>query len=229
MKKMLLVFPMLLLAGCDITVLNTKSDTGDAQAFLIWLSLGIMLLVLAVVFTLFTVFFWKYRETAANKDELPKDVKGNFKLETTWTVIPLILLTILAVPSIMITYNQSPISTAQQQKTEGTHVYVTAEQFKWTFRYENGKETVNKLVIPAGENLYFHLHSKDVIHSFWIPQLAGKTDVRPTKELVYEIENAEVGTYQGQCAEYCGMMHAKMQFTTEVVPMKEFSEFLKRK
>ncbi|WP_404456000.1 cytochrome c oxidase subunit II [Virgibacillus necropolis] len=227
MKKLLTIPLFLLLAGCDITVLNAKSETGQDQAFLIWFSFGLMMVVLLIVFVLFARFVWKYRETSLNKDTLPKDVKGNKKLEITWTTLAVLLLAVLAVPTVAITYNQSPIlSSSEETEQSAVHVNVTGQQYFWTFSYENGKETTNKLIIPANNTIVFHLKSKDVIHSFWIPKLAGKTDVLPGKELIYKIVNPEEGTYEGQCAEFCGVQHTKMQFTTEVVSIADYEEWL---
>ncbi|MFZ3578539.1 cytochrome c oxidase subunit II [Virgibacillus sp. DJP39] len=228
MKKTLLTPILLLLSGCNITVLNPKSDTGQDQAFLIWFSFSLMMIVLVVVFILFARFVWKYRETSFNKDDLPKDVKGNKKLELIWTLSAIFLLVVLAVPTIAITYNQSPELSSTEDKEEAVHVNVIGQQFYWTFTYENGKTSTNKLVIPADKTVTFHLKSKDVIHSFWIPQLAGKTDVLPGKELIYEIVNPQAGTYEGKCAEFCGLDHANMQFTTKVVSTKEYEKWLKK-
>lgn len=227
-KKLLPALFLLFLTGCDISVLHAQSETGQEQAFLIWFSFGLMMIVLLVVFILFARFVWKYRETPLNKDKLPKDVKGNKKLEITWTSLAVLLLVVLAVPTISITYDQSAVLSSSEIKEEAVHVNVTAEQFFWTFEYENGKETMNKLVIPAGKKIVFHLKSKDVIHSFWIPELAGKTDVMPGRELNYEIVNAKEGTYEGKCAEFCGVLHTKMQFTTEVVSTSEYQEWLNK-
>ncbi|WP_430791284.1 cytochrome c oxidase subunit II [Virgibacillus flavescens] len=228
MKKLVPALFLLCLTGCDISVLNAQSETGQEQAFLIWFSFGLMMIVMLVVFVLFAKFVWKYRETPQNKDDLPKDVKGNKKLEITWTSLSILLLVVLAVPMISITYDQSAVLSSSKDNEEAVHVNVTAEQFFWTFGYENGKKTMNKLVIPANKTIVFHLKSKDVIHSFWIPELAGKTDVMPDRELDYEIVNAKKGTYEGKCAEFCGVLHTKMQFTTEVVSTSDYEEWLKK-
>lgn len=228
MKKLLTIPIFLLLTGCDVAVLNPKSQTGQDQAFLIWFSFGLMMIVLLVVFILFARFVWKYRETDQNKDTFPKDVKGNKKLEFTWTTLAILLLAVLAVPTVAITYNQSPVlsSSGEGEMEEAVNVHVTGQQFLWTFTYENGKETKNKLVIPENKTIVFHVISKDVIHSFWIPQLGGKTDVLPGKEILYKIVNPEKGTYEGHCAEFCGVQHAKMLFTTNVVSNEEYKDWL---
>lgn len=226
MKRWLLIISVFLLAGCEnIAVLNPKSETAKEQAFLIWLSLAVMALVLATVFTLFARFVWKYRASNQPTDGFPEDVHGNKKLELTWTFIPIILLAILAVPTIFITYDQSPYIQAEK-KEKGINIEVTGEQFAWHFKYENGEEETGKLYIPSGEDVYFHLKSKDVIHSFWVPPLGGKVDVMPDKTLVYKIKNPEEGQYLGKCAEYCGVAHADMTFEVNVVSKSAYKKHL---
>ncbi|MDY0394281.1 cytochrome c oxidase subunit II [Virgibacillus halophilus] len=168
-----------------------KSTTGEEQAYLIWFSLGLMMIVLAVVFILFARFVIKYRYKKEKDDFLPEDVKGNLKLELTWTILPIILLIVLAVPTIQITYDQSPQTSADADA--GMDIGVAAEQFKWTFSQPNGKTEENKLVLPEGETVTLHLSSKDVIHSFWVPALAGKIDTIPGKQVTYEIKNPKKG------------------------------------
>lgn len=225
MKKVLMTPLLLLLAGCGITVLDPKSSTGKEQAFLIWFSFGLMCIVVLTVFVLFIRFVSKYRFTKEKEDHIPQDVKGNLKLELTWTILPILLLAVLAVPTIAITYDQSPVTGAKDE-VKGVHIDVKAEQFLWTFTHENGKKAENKLVIPEDESIIFHLESKDVIHSFWIPALAGKVDVIPGKKLTYEIKNPEKGTYKGKCAEYCGIQHANMTFETMVVSREEYKTYI---
>lgn len=225
MKKVFVLPLLLLLAGCNITVLDPRSDTASDQAFLIWFSFGLMLIVVVTVLILFVRFVFKYRYRESNKEYIPDDVEGNKLLEATWITIPILILAVLAVPTIAITLEQSPVSNTASDK-EGTHVYVTAEQFAWTFEHANGKEEMNNLVIPEGESIIFHLTAEDVIHSFWIPALGGKVDAVPGQEIVYEIENPEAGTYDGMCAEYCGVAHADMTFEANVVSAEAYEQYL---
>lgn len=211
-----------------MTVLDPKSTTGKDQAYLIWFSLAIMLLVLFVVFVLFTVFVIKYRTTTKRQGIFPKDVKGNLKLELTWTIIPFILLLILAVPTVKITLEQSP-STEAANVQNGVHINVEASQFEWAFEHGNGKKVKGELIIPEGKPIVLHLKSKDVIHSFWVPELAGKVDVLPNKELTYVIKEPERGRYDGKCAEFCGLQHAKMTFEVKVVSASEYERYINKK
>lgn len=228
-KRLMTAVILLLMTGCShITVLDPKSATGKDQAYLIWFSLAIMLLVLLVVFVLFTIFVSRYRVTEVRKDELPKDVKGHLKLELLWTIIPIILLLILAIPTVRITLEQSPEKSAGKG-AEGVHINVEAEQFAWTFKHQNDKEKKGELVLPEGESIHLHLRSKDVIHSFWVPELAGKVDVMPHETLTYVIDDAEIGSYEGKCAEFCGTHHANMTFEVRVVSMDDYKQYVEEK
>ena len=227
MKKLIPIWFIFLLTGCsNITVLNPKSTTGEGQTYLIWLSVALMSIVIVVVFVLFTYYVIKYREKNNKLNELPTDVKGNKKLEITYTVIPIILLIVLAIPTIKITMEQAPRETTSRDQ-EGTNIEVLAQQFQWSFIHSNNEQVADELVVPEGEPLAFHLTSEDVIHSFWIPELAGKVDVIPGEELTYVIDDAEIGTYQGKCAEYCGIQHKDMTFTVKVVEEEEYEDYLK--
>ncbi|MCJ0930087.1 cytochrome c oxidase subunit II [Virgibacillus halodenitrificans] len=228
MKKIAILPFIMLLAGCQsITVLDPKSSTGKEQAYLIWFSLAIMAIVLLVVFILFTRFVIRYRYTEKKAEFIPKDVKGNLKYELTWTIVPFLLIAVLAVPTLKITFDQSPKTEAEANAND-IHINVTAEQFRWTFEHENSKTVQNELIIPENKDIVFHLISKDVIHSFWIPELAGKVDVIPNKELTYVIKNAEIGEYDGKCAEFCGIQHANMTFDVKVVSLDEYNQYLKQ-
>ncbi|MFG6113999.1 cytochrome c oxidase subunit II [Halobacillus sp. MO56] len=226
MKKLAMMAILLILSGCNLRVLDPKSQTASDQAFLIYLSFGIMMFVVLVVALLFIAFTGKYRETEKNRHDVPKHEEGNRTLEIIWTVLPIILLIGLAVPTVMITYDVSYIGASSDDNA--VHVNVTGEQFRWTFEYENGKETHDTLVLPEDREVIFHLTSKDVIHSFWVPKLAGKIDVLPGEETRLKVTPEETGTYQGKCAEYCGTLHADMRFETEVIEQEDFQAWLNK-
>ncbi|MBM7551832.1 cytochrome c oxidase subunit II [Thalassobacillus pellis] len=226
MKKLLMLTFLFLLSGCNLRTLDPVSETASDQAFLIKLGFWIMMVVVGVVTILFVAFTLKYRETDKNRYDIPKHEEGNRTLEIIWTVLPIILLVCLAIPTVIITYQASNISANPE---ETVHVNVTGEQFKWTFEYENGKKTHEKLVLPVNRDVIFHLKSKDVIHSFWVPRLAGKKDVIPGTVNKLEVVPNKTGTYQGKCAEFCGILHADMRFTTEVVSQQDFEEWLSSK
>ncbi|WP_079477560.1 cytochrome c oxidase subunit II [Halobacillus salinus] len=226
--RTLLIILLLFLSGCNLRVLDPQSDTAGIQTNLIYFSFAIMVLVLLTVFALLAVFLNKYRDDGS-QEGIPKQTKRNKKLEIAWTVIPILLIAILAVPTTVVTMNQSPNSEAihspEDASPDEVFVDVQAKRYKWTFHYENGK-TSSDLYLPEGASVVMTLKSEDVIHSFWVPSLGGKVDVLPNKENVYELENVKQGEYKGKCAEFCGTNHAKMRFTTYVVPEDEYREWL---
>jgi cytochrome c oxidase subunit 2 len=109
---------------------------------------------------------------------------------------------------------------------------VVGHQWWWEIRYpELGIVTANELHVPASDNsrrqpTFLKLQSADVAHSFWVPQLAGKTDVIPGRENSMWFEPTEPGTYLGNCAEYCGMQHARMLIRVIVQPPAEFEQWV---
>src|SRR5699024_11746122 len=108
--------------------------------------LCIIFIVILFVFILFTCCIIRYRYTKERQNVIPKDVKCNLKLELTYTILPILLLIVLAVPTIKITMHQSPSTEAAQEK--GTQIDVTAKQFEWNFEHENDKEVTDELIVP---------------------------------------------------------------------------------
>lgn len=217
-----------LLTGCSLKgqdpgVLDPKGTTGEEQLTLILLSTGIMLFVCVVVFILLIYVLIRFRQRKGD-NEIPKQVEGNHKLEILWTTIPVLLLVILAVPTIAITFGQA---TDYTEDPDALLVKVTAHQFWWEFEYpEYGIFTSQDLVIPVNETVQFHVTASDVIHSFWIPALGGKIDTNPGLTNKIYLEAKEEGIYKGKCAELCGASHALMDFKAIVVSKEEFDAWV---
>ncbi|WP_226037473.1 cytochrome c oxidase subunit II [Aquibacillus saliphilus] len=229
MKKLvsLLLIFLPLLSGCQLRALNPNSERASDQTFLIWFSFGLMMIVLSVVFFLFVRFVSKYKQTEMNKNDIPRDVKGNKKLEITWTTLSMLLLVILAVPTVAITMESSPeLAETSLENTSALHINVTARQYSWSFQYQNGKTSENQLILPKDKEIVLHLKSDDVIHSFWVPELSGKQDVLPGKEIILEFKADQVGTFLGKCAEFCGVNHTNMTFETKVITQNKYAEWV---
>lgn len=222
---LLFVLSTLLLAGCGKTENSTLDPAGpmaEELLFLINLSTGIMLLVMVVVFGIFFYVLFRYRERPGDT-HIPEQVEGSVKLEVLWTVIPVLLLTCLAIPTVSTTLSQAKMP----EDGEGLKVNVTAYQYWWAFEYpEEGIVTGQELHIPVGQKVHLTMTSEDVIHSFWVPRLAGKTDLNPGKTTEMMIEASEPGIYRGKCAELCGESHALMNFKVIAHEQEEFDKWL---
>ncbi len=116
---------------------------------------------------------------------------------------------------------------------EGLRIAVSGELWWWRMRYfppdtENPIESANEIRLPVGQRVEITLTSPEVIHSFWIPNLAGKVDMIPGRTNVLVLEPTKTGVYRGQCAEFCGASHALMAFSVVVVERDEFDDWLEK-
>jgi cytochrome c oxidase subunit 2 len=208
-----LVGLMLLLSGCGsdtLSALRPRGPVARDQLFLMELSLGIMVLVTVIVFAIYIYVLVRFRKKKGDKDIIPKQVEGSHVLEIIWTVVPIILLLILAVPTVSYTVKLAENHIGNK---DAVHVKVTAHQFWWQFEYPDlGISTAQDLVIPKGKKIAFEITSADVLHAFWVPSLAGKQDTNPgmTNTMYFEADDAAV--FMGKCAELCGASHALMDF-----------------
>ncbi|MDQ0164810.1 cytochrome c oxidase subunit 2 [Bacillus horti] len=226
MKRLLPIVALaLLLAGCgapELSALNPSGAVAEKQLSLIILSISIMVLVFVVVAIIFTYVVIRYRERPGQEKEIPVQVEGNHKLEIIWTVIPILLLIVLAVPTVMTTF-----SLAEEAPEDAFWVDVTAHQYWWNFEYpDTNIVTAQELVIPTGERVYINLESADVIHSFWVPALAGKMDTNPDNTNKMYIETDTPGIYDGRCAELCGEAHALMNFRVVALEPAEYNNWV---
>ncbi|MGE5594799.1 MAG: cytochrome c oxidase subunit II [Hyphomicrobiales bacterium] len=136
-------------------------------------------------------------------------------------VFPVIVLAVLMVLSIGAIHDLTG-----DAGDDPLEVTVVAHDWWWEFRYGDGVVTANELHIPAGERVQLHGQTADVIHSFWVPQLAGKVDLISGLNRDFVIEADEPGTYRGQCAEFCGVQHAHMAIFVVAQPRAEFDQWL---
>jgi cytochrome c oxidase subunit 2 len=164
----------------------------------------------------------------------PEHVHGNTTLEIAWTVIPLLILIIIGVPTIRTIFKTQAVA-----RSDALQVEVIGHQWWWEFRYPqytmpgmNGRTdtvvTANELYLPIGKTVNFTLKSKDVIHSFWVPALGGKRDVvtNHTNYLWFTPDSTTADAFNGACVEYCGTSHANMRFKAFVVAQADFDSWL---
>jgi cytochrome c oxidase subunit 2 len=147
-----------------------------------------------------------------------RQVFGSLRLEVTWTVAPIVLLAIIAVFMVRaINASDPPIGDQQPD------IKVTGHQWWWEVRYpKSGAITANEIHIPIGKSLLVQVDSADVIHDFWVPELARKVDAVPGHVNHIWIRADRAGTYQGVCAEFCGAEHTWMRLIVVAQPQAEF-------
>ena len=220
---------MLLLAACGgvdqypQTSLVPASDyaiaVDDLQNLTIVLAFGVGTFVFLLLSYILVRF--RYREG----DPLPQQVHGNTRLELAWTLIPALLVAIIAIPTVKVIFE------TQAPAPEGAlEVEVLGFQWWWEFRYPlaNGDTvvTANEIHVPVGTPVELKMTSRDVIHSFWIPQMGGKRDVIPGRVNRIVFTPLEAGVYLGQCAEFCGESHALMAMRLIAHEPEEFAAWL---
>lgn len=228
----------LILTGCGkpyLSALKPAGDVAETQFNLMVLSTAIMVGVIVVVTLVFLIVIIRFRR---KDDRIPKQVEGNHKLEIIWTVIPILLLLILAVPTVKATFDLADVSGMEkkneQGKSDATVVNVRASLFWWEFEYPNeGIVTGQELVVPTDEKVYFNLKASDVKHSFWIPAVGGKMDTNTDNVnqfwLEFDQDKADEANnlFYGKCTELCGKSHALMDFKVKAIPRDEFDQWVK--
>jgi len=188
------------------------------------LSVTIMAFVVVIVFALAIYVIIRFRRRPGDK-KIPVQVEGNHKLEVIWTVIPIILLIILGVPTIKTVFGLAEDYT---KDPDAIQVKVTAHQYWWEFEYpKEGVKTAQELLIPNDAVISIEAKTADVLHSFWIPSLAGKIDTNPGGNVnTMYFKAPKTGVYLGKCAELCGPSHALMDFKVKVVDRDSYNRWV---
>ncbi|HKI53787.1 MAG TPA: cytochrome c oxidase subunit II [Anaerolineales bacterium] len=225
-KRMLLLFVVLavLLSACATspTFLNPASPIANKEASL-YRTVLVMALIVFVPMEGALIWIVIRDRKREGDDGHPKQVHGNNSLEVIWTSIPVLVVIALFVLSVQ-TVNAVAIPPATDRDI---NLQVVGHQWWWEFDYPDLKiVTANELHIPVGTNVHISLESADVIHSFWVPQLTGKTDAVPGQHNTMWIRGDTVGEYYGQCAEFCGTEHALMRIKVVVQTQDDFDAWV---
>ncbi len=203
-------------------VLNGASPNAREVEGLFWWVIGLSVLVLLVVVAFLGAAIVRGIQERNLTDE-PPQIHGNLALEVTWTAVPLLILAFLLVLTVGSIYRLSGFAAPE----EALEVNVWGQQFWWEFQYpENGVVTANELVVPVGRPVKLNLRSRDVMHSFWMPQFAGKTDLVPGNNRAQWFTPEQEGLYYGQCAELCGDSHANMRLRIVALAPEEYAQWV---
>jgi len=246
----------LVLTGCAIggddgtipqNALNPAGPVARSQDALWDRVFPIAITVFVLVQGLIIYAVIRFRSKGGDED-LPKQVAGNTRLEIGWTIVPALILAGIAIPTVSTIFSLATVG------EDPINVRVVGKQYWWEFEYEDpqyeGVVTATQLVIPEGREIQLDMQSVSaqqpydpaavpegtvnpsgsvalgVIHSFWVPQLAGKMDVVPGHTREMKIEADEPGLYLGQCAEFCGLSHPNMRFSVLATTAEEFDEWI---
>jgi len=176
------------------------------------LVLSVTLVIFIVVAGLLVYALVRFRHRSTDSDREPAQVYGSNQIELSWTVIPILIVVMLFLSTTRVILQTE----ASPKPAEAINVTVIGHQYWWEYSYpKQGVVTANELHIPISDPkrptpTYLEMSSADVSHSFWVPRLAGKTDLIPNRVNTMWIDPPEAGLYLGQCAQYCGAQHAKM-------------------
>jgi cytochrome c oxidase subunit II len=190
--------------------------------------LGITGAIFVVVFTLLVVAIVRFRRRPGDDAAEPPQIYGSEQVEIAWTVIPILIVLVLALTTARTVFEIQ----GRAAPEGGLEVTAIGRQWWWEFRYpEYGIVTANELHVPVSDGArprptFLRLESADVAHSFWVPRLAGKTDLIPNRVNETWIEPRETGLFEGQCAEYCGTQHAKMLLRVYVHSREDFDRWV---
>jgi len=191
--------------------------------------LAITGVIFVVVAGLLVYAVVKFRANRDNVDREPAQVYGSTRIELAWTVIPILIVVVLFLATARVIHAvQDAI-----KPSSALDVTVIGHQFWWEFRYPTlGIVTANELHIPVSDPAqprptFLKLLSADTDHSFWIPQLGGKTDLIPNHPNTMWMDPRRTGVFLGQCAQYCGTQHGKMLLSVSVDSAEDFEAWVR--
>jgi cytochrome c oxidase subunit 2 len=216
--------PAALAAPGGIAPPSPETQSGEAINQLYWFVFGICAFVFLAVETALVLFIVRFRRRRTTPEDVEgPQIHGNTRLEVIWTIIPALVLLGIAV----VVFVRTP---AVQATGEGEgnelRIRVDAHQFYWEYRYPSGVVSVDTLVLPVDRPVALALTSYDVDHSWWVPELTGKKDALPGRTNVLRFRPETVGTYEGRCAELCGILHAVMPTEVRVVSAGTFQQWI---
>jgi cytochrome c oxidase subunit 2 len=235
-RRKLLVLVLVLVAVLTATGVAAAANSGFSpqnahspnahrinQAY--WLIFGFTAVIFVIVETALVVFIVRYRSRGRARTVDGAQLHGHARIEIIWTAIPIAIIVVIFS---FVFYKLPGISGPPKASASNgpVQIRVDAHQFYWQFTYPNGAVSIDQLHLPVGRVADLSINSEDVIHSWWIPQLGGKTDAIPGKTNHTWYRPDKIGTYMGQCAEFCGLYHERMLALTVVTSEADYRRFV---
>lgn len=215
----------LVLAGCGPenypqTTLLPRGDFARIADDLLDTTVKWAFLVFVLVEGVLVYAIFRFRGKPGDPE--PHQTHGNTTVEIIWTVIPALILAVIAVPTV-----KAIFQTNATPGKDALTIEVVGHQWWWEFRYpEYNLTTANEMHVPLGRTVSLRMGSSDVIHSFWVPQLAAKRDVFANRETRMWFKAEAEGDYPGQCAEFCGIQHGRMSHRIKAQKPEEFQAWV---
>ena len=209
-------------------IFNPRSTPAEASYRVALLALAICGAIFITVVCLLIYALVRFRHRPGDDASEPPQIYGSKQIELAWTVLPILIVIVL----ILVTARTIADVENYPQPPDALKVTVVGHQWWWEIHYPDlGIVAANELHVPVSEPgrrrlTFLRLESADVMHSFWVPQMAGKTDVIPNRVNRMWIEPKQAGVYLGNCAEYCGTQHAKMRVRVIAHPPEEFARWV---
>ena len=219
-----------LLAGSPTNIFDPAATPARSIFGLSMLVLSVTLAIFLIVGGLLLYALIRFRHRSSDSEDEPAQIYGSNQIELSWTVIPILIVVMLFLSTTRVIWQTE----AAPKPSSAVDVIVIGHQFWWEYRYPKlGVVTANELHIPISNPqkpspAFLEMSSADVAHSFWIPRLAGKTDLIPNRVNTMWMDPPEAGLYLGQCAQYCGTQHAKMLLRVYAESPENFAAWIKQ-
>jgi cytochrome c oxidase subunit 2 len=198
-----------------------QTDSGQAISDLYWMVFAVCAVVFVAVETALVLFIIRFRRRRGTPEgaEGPQ-IHGNTRLEVIWTIIPAVILAAIAI----ITLTRIP--SVEAKGGDELTIKVEAHQFYWQYVYPNGAVSFDDLRLPVDERVRLKIITHDVNHSWWVPALTGKKDAIAGRVNYLSFKPTHTGTWEGQCAEFCGIQHAVMYTRVTVLEQSEYQAWV---
>jgi cytochrome c oxidase subunit II len=202
---------------------DPKTDSGEAISQLYWIVVVVCAVVFVAVEAALVLFIVRFRRPRGTPETVDgPQIHGNTRLEIIWTIIPAAILLAIAI------FTLTRIPSVEAKGDDELVIKVVAHQFYWQYEYPNGAISLDELRIPVDRRVRLEITTRDVNHSWWVPALTGKKDAIAGRVNSLSFKPNETGTWEGQCAEFCGIQHAVMYTRVTVVEQSEYDSWVEQ-
>ena len=214
------------LAGDPAGLSPRGPDSPQASSIqdIYWLLIAITGVIFVLVEGALILFIIRFRNRGRSHTLEGPQIHGATRLELMWTAAPVVILAVI-VTFVLVKLPEIDRANPASAANNSLVVRVEGRQFYWNFVYPNGVIQVKRMRVPAGRNVKLNIVSEDVAHSWWIPALQGKLDAIPGRTNHLNFTAKRVGTFKGQCGEFCGYEHAHMFANVEAMPNGDFQSW----